>query len=168
MLMYKSSSFDGTFEQYIDALNVARQSNSPADWEKVASRIVKLNDMATSDYDPKPTMLLPMSDVDFSDAGYRSFDKVVFVYALTSSVDNITTFPDVSGNPGFGANLDGKTLYLYVGLSTDGAFGTVNQTTIQTASLGAWLRTGIVRGESKELQSILYSGNENGAITIVK
>lgn len=166
MTMYKTSSYKGTFDEYMSDIAKARETNSIDDWSKVAVRVLKVNDMQTPAYDPKPTLLLPMCDSDVFE-GYSPFNKVVIVYVKTSKVHNISRLEDTTGDPGFGANLDGSTLYLYIGLATDGAFGSVGQTLTQTSSLASWLRTGTVRSESKELKGILYTKSKNlGALLV--
>lgn len=168
MTMYKTSSYKGTFDEYMSDIAKARETNNIDDWGKVAVRAVKVNDMSTPAYDPKPTLLLPMCDLETNFfADLRPFNKIIIVYVKTSGVQNITRIENVMGDPGFGANLDGSTLYLYVGLSTFGAFGSVNQTLTQTSSLASWLRTGIVRSENKELKGILFTESTNVGVLLV-
>jgi len=121
--IYKASRSQLTFEEYMGVWSSAQKTGNVDDWNRVKLSGVTYNNVQdgigyengqlTGDF--LPNYSGPVV------AGYQSFDELDIAFVNAPKMDNVTLFKENAYGIGFGTNLDGTklTVYIPVGKGSD-------------------------------------------------
>jgi len=103
---------EADFAAYMEDWTKAQKGEGP--WEKVGFKIFA-NDLATAGYKQEEVTIWPMSSEETPE-GIRAINEFVIAFVHESGVENVTVVSE-DFRKAFGANFDGSSFYMYLGLS---------------------------------------------------